>query len=289
MPRHRGAHDQPFRNLDSFRLRRSVAIRAYKQVQQVRSRLLALHKRHQPQMGEDGVGGQFRGVSYEAGVHGLRGDVLRGTDGTVVYVSVCLDSVWPSLTADMEELYQLGQHCVPVMSRKGGRMMCMGENRTPVLLRMLAGGRIQEFRECAAVFYAKMQETYVGDRRVFPMYSSEKTGCLILLGALFHLASRQNDRKSRHFWIARSLWRLGLSRFYEWRPLRHGVLRKAPQFRAMIDVPTIEFCSFKETVTAENSSFKTFSDHNKCLERFSIKCRTETATQVRQFSGKPQG
>jgi hypothetical protein len=129
-------------------------------------------------MGEDGVGGQFRGVSYEAGVPGLRGDVLRGTDGTVVYVSVCLDSVWPSLTADMEELYQLGQHCVPVMSRKGGRMMCMGENRTPVLLRMLAGGRIQEFRECAAVFYAKMQETYVGDRRVFPMYSSEKTSNL---------------------------------------------------------------------------------------------------------------
>ena len=114
-------------------------------------------------------------------------------------------------------------------------------------------------------------------------------GCLILLGALFHLASRQNDRKWRHFWIARSLWRLGLSRFYEWRPLRHVVFEGAPQFRAMIDVPTIEFCSFKETVTAENSSFKTFSDHNKCLERFSIKRRTEAATQVRQFSGVPQG
>ena len=35
----------------------------------------------------------------------------------------------------------------------------------------------------------------------------------------------------------------------------------------MIDVPTIEFYSFKETVTAENSSLATFSDHNTILSQ----------------------
>ena len=79
-----------------------------------------------------------------------------------------------------------------------------------------------------------------------------------------------------------------MSRFYEWRPLRHRVSEKAPQFRAMIDVPTIEFCSFKETVTAENSSFMTFSDHNSRHSGQSV-CSTPRSTRLVKSTSTSSG
>jgi hypothetical protein len=53
--------------------------------------------------------------------------------------------------------------------------------------------------------------------------------------------------------------------------------------------PKQEAASTNTHPTAESSSLSTFSDHNKYLERFSIKRPIETATRVRQFSGVPHG